>query len=76
MSMYWGDFTCFTATTHFVANYVEFCKNRQFTGSSRFITVLHKRGGGVSPICYNITWGGGSAETPKLYYVIYEQPLI
>ena len=24
---------------------------------------------------YNITWGGGSSETPKLYYVIYEQPL-
>ena len=56
MSMYWGDFTCFTATTHFVANYEEFCKKRNFTGSSRFITVLH-------------------AETPKLYYVIYEQPL-
>ena len=44
-------------------------------------------GGGVFPIYYNITrWGvssiyyniiwGGSAETPKLYYVIYEQPLI
>ena len=44
MSVYWGDFTCFTATTHFVANYVEFCKKRNFTGSSRFITVLH---GGV-----------------------------
>ena len=44
MSMYWGDFTCFTATTHFVANYVEFCKKRNFTGYSRFITVLHKFG--------------------------------
>ena len=33
-------------------------------------------GGGVRPIYYNITWGvGGSSETPKLYYVIYEQPL-
>ena len=31
--------------------------------------------GGVGPIYYNITWGGGSSETPKLYYVIYEQPL-
>ena len=32
----------------------------------------------VSPIYYNIiTLGGrGSAETPKLYYVIYEQSLI
>ena len=30
----------------------------------------------VSPIYNNITWGGGSAETPKLYYVIYEQLLI
>ena len=29
----------------------------------------------VSPIYYNITWGGGSAETPKLYYIIYEQSL-
>ena len=48
MFMYW-DFTCFTATTHFVANYVEFCKKRNFTGSTRFITVLHKRevGGGL-----------------------------
>ena len=59
MSMYWGDFTCFTATTHFVANCVEFCKTGNFKGSARFITVLHKRGG-----------------TPKLYYVIHEQPLI
>ena len=45
---------------------------------------------GVRPIYYNITWGGsgqfitilhggggagGAAETPKLYYVINEQPL-
>ena len=44
MSMYWGDFTCFTATAHFVANYVEFCKKHNFTGSSRFITILHKGG--------------------------------
>ena len=49
MSVYWGDFTCFTvkqysATTHFVANYVEFCKKRNFTGSSQFITVM-----GVGP---------------------------
>ena len=28
--------------------------------------------GGVFPIYYNITW---SSETPKLYYIIYEQPL-
>ena len=39
MFMYW-DFACFTVTTHFVANYVEFCKKRNFMGSSRFITVL------------------------------------
>ena len=31
--------------------------------------------GGGGPIYYNITWGGGFSETPKLYYVIYEQPL-
>ena len=30
-------------------------------GLGQFITILH---------------GGGSSETPKLYYVIYEQPLI
>ena len=40
------DFTWFAVTTYFVANYVEFCKKktRNFTGSSRFITALHKRG--------------------------------
>ena len=27
-------------------------------------------------IYYNITWGMGSSETPKFYYVIYEQPHI
>ena len=59
MSMYWGDFTCFTATTHFVANYVEFCKKRNFTGSSRFITVLHM--GGCQP---NLLHGGGLPRPP------------
>ena len=61
MSMYW-NFTCFFATTHFLANFVEFCKKRNFTESSQFIKVLHRV--------------RGSAETPKLYYVIYEKPLI
>ena len=28
MFMYW-DFACFTVTTHFVANYVEFCSTKQ-----------------------------------------------
>ena len=31
---------------------------------------------GAVHIDYVITDGGGSAETPKLYYVIYEQPLL
>ena len=43
-------------------------------GLSKFITILH--GGGVFPIYYNITMGGGSLGTPNLYYVIYGRPLI
>ena len=31
--------------------------------------------GGVFPIYYNITMGGGSLGTPNLYYVIYGRPL-
>ena len=65
------DFACFTAITHFVANCVKFCKNAML---------------GVFPIYYSITYLGGvfsgqfitilhEGETPKLYYVIYEQPL-
>ena len=61
MSMYWGDFTCFTATTHFVANYVEFCKKRNFMGSSRFITVLHTWGGQDNLLQYYMG-AGGSAQ--------------
>ena len=38
--------------------------------------VINAPSGGVFPIYYNITWGGGgAAETPILYYVIYEEPL-
>ena len=65
MSVYWGDFTCFTvkqysATTHFVANYVEFCKKRNFTGSSQFITVYHGGGGGRPNLFqYYLGVGGG-----------------
>ena len=36
--------TPYSEALHFVPNFVEFCKNRNFTGSSRFITALHKRG--------------------------------
>ena len=43
-------------------------------GLSKFITILP--GGGVLPIYYNITMGGGSLGTPNLYYVIYGRPLI
>ena len=32
-------------------------------------------GGGVFPIYYNITMGGGALGTPNLYYVIYGRPL-
>ena len=74
MSMYWGDFTCFTATTYFVANNVDFVRNAILLG---LITVLHMRGGGRGqPNLLQYYMKGGSAETPKLYYVIYEQPLI
>ena len=52
------DFACFTAITHFVANYVNFCKNAML--------------GGLPDLLQYYIWGG---ETPKLYYVIYEQPL-
>ena len=31
---------------------------------------------GVGPNYYDITWGGGATETPKMYYLIYERPLI
>ena len=56
------DFTCFAATTDFVANYVDFFKN----------AILR----GLPDLLQYYMGGGWSAETPKLYYVIYEQPLI
>ena len=69
MFMYW-DFTCFTATTHFVANYVEFCKKRNFTGSSRFITVLHM--GGCQP---NLLHGGVCQGPPHCTTQYMNSPL-
>ena len=69
------DFACFTAITHFVANYVKFCIKAMLGGLPDLLQ-YYIRGGG-RPIYYNITrgGGGGSSETPKLYYVIYKQPL-
>ena len=49
----------FAAIMHFVANYVKFCKNAMLGGLPDLLQ-------------YYI---GGSSETPKLYYVIYDQPL-
>ena len=43
-------------------------------GLGQFITILH--GGGLGQFITILHGGGGSAETPKLYYVIYEQPLM
>lgn len=42
------------------------------------ITVLHfMRGGGVAPNDYNWLHRGGEVwKKPKIYYIIYEQPLI
>ena len=40
-----------------------------------FITILHGGGGQANLLQYYMG-AGGSAETPKLYYVIYEQPLM
>ena len=60
--------------THFVANYEFFCKNAMLGGLPDLLQYYIP--GGVRTIYYNITWaGGGASETPKLYYVIYEQPL-
>ena len=71
--------------SRFVAN-SEKCRKYTFLGgSAQIITILHRGGyrnllqyymGGVFPIYYNITMGGGSLGTPNLYYVIYERPLI
>ena len=48
--------------------------------SAQFITLLQLEGGRVNFLQYSMGGGGGgwgwSSETPKLYYVIYEQPLM
>ena len=46
-------------------------QNTIFGGSAQIITVSHDK------LLQYITWGVnlGSTETPKMYYVIYEQPL-
>ena len=69
----------------FVANSEKCRKYMILDGSAQIITILHKggyqnslqyyMGGGVFPIYYNITKGGGSLGTPILYYVIYGRPL-
>ena len=73
-----------THFTHFVAIYAYFYVTLGGSaqiitilhrgGSARFITILH--GGGSGQFITILHGGGGSAETPKLYYVIYEQPLM
>ena len=69
----------------FVAN-LEKCRIYMFLGwSAQIIAILHRGGyqnllqyymGGVLPIYYNITMGGGALRAPNLYYVIYGRPLI
>ena len=72
-----------THFTHFVAIYAYFYVT--LGGSAQIITILHRGGsarfitilhGGGSGQFITILHGGGSSETPKLYYVIYEQPLM
>ena len=73
-----------THFTHFVAIYAYFYVTLGGSaqiitilhrgGSARFITILH-RGGLLNLLQYYIG-RGGSTETPKMYYVIYEQPLM
>ena len=74
------------ATHAFCRDLIIICKNAILGGSSQIITILHRggyaqfitilhRGGYVQFITYYIG-RGGSAGTPKMYYVIYERPLI
>ena len=47
--------------------------NMHFLGST--LKLFHYYIRGIFSIYYNITWGEGSPETPKSYYVIYGRPL-
>ena len=47
MFIHW-DFTCSTASTHFVANYAQFCKQTQFYGVfSNYYNITQQGGGSV-----------------------------
>ena len=61
-----GIFTCVAATYKFSCDLIV----RNIKGGLRFITVLHTTQ--FIPVLHG---GGGSTNTPKMYYVIYEQPL-
>ena len=56
------DFACFTATTHFVANYVKICKSAMLGGLPDLLQYYIP--GGVRTIYYNITWAGGGLPRP------------
>ena len=72
-----------THFTHFVAIYAYFYVTLGGSaqiitilhrgGSARFITILHR--GGSAQFITILHGEGGSTETPKMYYVIYERPL-
>ena len=61
-----------THFTHFVAIYGFF--HLTFGGSAQIITILHR--GGLPDLLQYYIGRGGSTETPKMYYVIYERPLM
>ena len=46
------DFTCFAATTHFVANYVEFCKKNAILRGLPDLLQYYITGGGC--VCRNL----------------------
>ena len=68
------DFACVTAIMHFVANYVKFCKNAILGDLHDLLQYYIPGGGEANLLQYYMV--GGSSDTPKLYYVIYEQPLM
>ena len=49
------DFACFTATTHFVANYVKICKSAMLGGLPDLLQYYIPGRGVFRPIHYNIT---------------------
>ena len=58
------DFACFTAITHFVANYVKFCNNVTLEGVFLInYSITYLGGGQANSLQYYM--GMGSSETPN-----------